>query len=324
MSEIPFVNRLGDALESAVAAPAPARRRLGRRRLGVLALAVFLLGASGATVARIMADPEQLAIGVVACYERPDLSGGVSVTSADGRSPTAVCARTWTASGKTAPPLVACAQEAAIAVIPGRGPAACGRAGLEPMPAGYGVARAKVARLTRDVAALEAAADCIPPRTLARRTQALLRRTGWSGWRAVARPGGGGPCGRILQPGGSPDLSLAGGLGVADRELSVMGGPPRSLDRRLYGRSSLAVALMDASGERCFTVAGLQAHARRVLAVTGRPVRFRIGRLPANTGVVAPRGDRYEQGCAIAVGAAPVYPSPGEVAVEVEIWSKGG
>jgi hypothetical protein len=32
-----------------------------------------------------------------------------------------------------------------------------------------------------------------------------------------------------------------------------------------------------------------------------------------------PRGDRLAEGCAIVVGAAPVYPASGGVAVEVEI-----
>jgi hypothetical protein len=41
---------------------------------------------------------------------------------------------------------------------------------------------------------------------------------------------------------------------------------------------------------------------------------------PANTGMEPPRGDRLAEGCAIVVGAAPVYPATGGVEVEVEIW----
>jgi hypothetical protein len=55
------------------------------------------------------------------------------------------------------------------------------------------------------------------------------------------------------------------------------------------------------------------------MAPTGRDVRFKLGRLPANTGMEPPRGDRLAEGCAIVVGAAPVYPASGGVAVEVEI-----
>jgi hypothetical protein len=50
---------------------------------------------------------------------------------------------------------VACAQEAWVVVIPGPGPGACARAGLALLPLGFDEARAKLARLSRDVAAIE-------------------------------------------------------------------------------------------------------------------------------------------------------------------------
>jgi len=49
-----------------------------------------------------------------------------------------------------------------------------------------------------------------------------------------------------------------------------------------------------------------------------------VRRMPAGTGLVPPRGERYAQGCAVAVGARPIYPATGAVAVEVEIWRRGG
>lgn len=87
MSEIPFVARLGDAIDAAVGAPQAARQRAGRRRkrrLGGLALAVPALGLSGATLARLASDPEQLAIAPVACYEAGDLSVGANLYDAEG------------------------------------------------------------------------------------------------------------------------------------------------------------------------------------------------------------------------------------------------
>jgi hypothetical protein len=63
---------------------------------------------------------------------------------------------------------------------------------------------------------------------------------------------------------------------------------------------------------------------RRGLAVTRLPISFKPGRLPANTGIEPPRGDRYSEGCAIVVNTRPVYPAAGGVELEVEIWSKGG
>jgi hypothetical protein len=60
-----------------------------------------------------------------------------------------------------------------------------------------------------------------------------------------------------------------------------------------------------------------------VAAATKLPVSFKLGRLPAGTGSVSPRGDRYAEGCAIVVDTRPVYPAAGGVELEVEIWSKG-
>jgi len=324
MSDIPFVNRLGDAMDAAIAAPAPARRPLrGRRRLGALALAVLVLGAGGVTVARLASDPEQLAIGSVACYERPDLTGDVSVLNTDGGSPVAACAEAWRSEGRTAPPLVACARGEAVAVIPGRGATACARNGLDELPPRYARARARLARLSVEIGALEASADCIAPRSLARRAQALLDRSGWTGWRAVVRRDTAGPCGRIALPTGGPALDVSGALVFDRRELRVGTGAPYALGRMLYGERPLAARLMDSSGERCFTPRDLRHHSRAVLAPTGKPVSFRYGHLPRDSGIESPRGDRYERGCAIVVGAAPVYPEPGVVGVEVEIWRKG-
>lgn len=321
MSDIPFVNKLGDAIDAATATSRPVRRRLPRRRFGVLALAVLLLGASGVTVARIASDGETLALGSVGCYENADLSGDIAVLNSDGRSPTAVCAEVWSPENGPVPPMLACVH-GGVAVIPARGIENCAQAGLEELPLGYDPAQEKVARLARDVARLEAAADCIPTRELARRAEALLERTGWKGLRTVIRRGDGGPCGRILVRGGTPEPKVTSALLGDGKELPVRGGSPRSLDRQLFGEHSLGVALMDASGKRCYTLPELREEARRVLAPTGRTVTFKVAHMPAGQGMEAPRGDLYAQGCAIAVGAYPVYPGPGEIGVEAELWIK--
>jgi hypothetical protein len=282
---------------------------------------VLLLGASGVTVARIASDGEALSLGSVGCYENADLSGDIAVLNTDGRSPVAVCTEAWSAANGPAPPMLACVH-GGVAVIPARGIKSCADAGLEELPRGYQPAQRKVARLARDVGRLEASADCIPPRVLARRAQALLARTGWEGWRTVLRPGDGGPCGHILTRGGTPAFSLTSALLPDAAHLPVRGGPPRSLDRQLFGEHSLGVALMDASGERCHTLPELREEARRVLAPTRRPLSFKVGRMPGGQGMEPPRGDLYAQGCAIAVGAYPVYPRTGQVGVEAELWVK--
>ena len=44
--------------------------------------------------------------------------------------------------------------------------------------------------------------------------------------------------------------------------------------------------------------------------------------LAASTGIEEPRGSRYEQGCAIFVGAAPVF-EDGRTPIEAELWQRG-
>jgi hypothetical protein len=321
MSEIPYVRDLGDALERAAAAPP---KRFGllrgrRRRVAILAFAI-MLAASAVTTATIVRDPEQLAIGAVGCSQSSNPGLGTAVVHLGGRSPVEVCAELWRNRGQAPPPLVACDSDRGIRVITGVGRHACANAGLASLPAGYQAAEARVARLVRDVATLEEATDCTPPPELARRVEALLRRTGWTGWSTVVTPGDGGPCGWVRRRAGDSSLTLTPVMNGETRELSVTGGPPRSLERQLYGESSILVGLFEDTGARCFGLSELRDHVRRVMARTRRQTRFRIGELPANTGMEPPRGDRLAQGCAIVVGAAPVYSASGGVAVEVEIW----
>jgi hypothetical protein len=118
-------------------------------------------------------------------------------------------------------------------------------------------------------------------------------------WRTVVRGGDGGPCGRVRARGGLPDLKLSPAL-EPDHDrgggaLVVRTGPPRSLDEQLYSEDSLQIELFNASGERYFTVCGVRHYARRVMTATGRPVSFKIARMPANTGTEPPRGDRYAE-----------------------------
>jgi hypothetical protein len=327
MSEIPYVRELGDALERAAAAAPPKRAGLlrgrgrRRRRVAILAFAI-LLAAAAVTTAAIVSDPDRLAIGSVQCSESGDPDLGAAISALDGRSPVAVCAELWTDRGQVAPPLVACERDDGVFVMPGVGREACARAGLAELPTGYRRAEARVARLVRDVAAVEEAFDCLPPAELARRLQRVLREAGWTGWRAVVSDFGEGPCGWARRRGGDARLTLSPVLDPEARVLSVGAGPPRSLERRLYGERSILVGLFDDTGERCFGLAELREHVLRKMAATGQDIRFKLGRMPPNTGLERPRGDRYAEGCAIFVGAAPVYPATGGVAVEVELWQR--
>jgi hypothetical protein len=329
MSEIPFVKQLGDAVEAAIAAPerSRGRRPRRRRRVAVLAFAVFALGATGTTIAALVGGQDERALGSISCYRSPDLEGEVDQVVADGKSPTAACAAHRSDRGLAVTPLVACRPNGdGVAVVPGRGAGACRELGLRALPAALTAAQPKVERLASDIAAIEGSAECIPPRELRDRSQALLDRPGWEGWRATIEQGDGGPCGWVRRSGGLSEPSLRTALRSDLGELRVAKGPPRSLHRWLFGDGSLSASLVADTGRRCFTVSELRAHARRELAVTGRAIGFHsLGALPPNSGVTpASRQARYEQGCAIAAGASPVYPRPGEVAVEVEYYLEDG
>ncbi|HEV2815426.1 MAG TPA: hypothetical protein VGW10_19370 [Solirubrobacteraceae bacterium] len=312
MSEIPFVDRLGDAIEGAISAPQRVKRRR-RRRFGGLAVAVFLLGAGGVTIAEILDAPEKLATGQVACYSEPKLEPTViSVQSADGRSPTALCEDVLQMHGTA---LVACVHHDFVAVFPGRD--TCARLGLRPLPGGYDAATAKVARLSRALLAVERSADCIAPRTLVRRAQTVLDARGWMGWKAVRGGGDGGPCGWIHQLGGGGEPYLDG-LRPRERELVVTSGPPHSLADLLYGEGSRGNRMVDATGRRCLTVAGVRAAARA--AFPRHPVSVRVsGPLAEGTSIEAPRGTRYYEGCAIAAGVGPDYDAGARIGIEVEV-----
>jgi hypothetical protein len=183
MSEIPFVNRLGDAVERAAAARIATRRRRIRRRLTVGALSFAIVATGVAAASGVFSSPEQLATSAVGCYERPSFNANTSVLSTGEDSPIDTCRRVLHTDG----PLVACMADHHVAVFPG-GAEVCDKLGLAPLPPGYAPARAKLNAFARDVQAIETSADCIPPRELARRVQALLDRTpGWSGWRTWLR-----------------------------------------------------------------------------------------------------------------------------------------
>ncbi len=305
MSEIPFVKALGDELERAIAA----RRRRVRRRIGFGAVSFAILATGVAAASGVFSAPEQLASNAVGCYERADLEhSDVSVLSTRQDTPIETCRRELGIKG----PLVACAGEAVL-VFPG-GPGTCERLGFEPLPAEYSGARARVLRLQHALAALESSADCIPVSEFAARAQRVLDRLRWTGWRVVVREDlGEGPCGSALGYGGDGSRTIEGSL-TDQHRLIVMAGPRRStldlLDRH-------GVLLMDASGERCFDVEGIERLARDRLPVSGRTLSFSTSAPEPGTGLVGPRGKRLAQGCAVIVGLAP---TPDDRGIVVEVW----
>jgi hypothetical protein len=311
VSEIKFVNRLGDSIERSAAARIASRRRRIRRRitLGALGFAVAATGVAAAS--GVFSSPEQLASTSIACYERASLSANVAVLSAGGQTPIETCRRVL----KTDAQLIACADHG-VHVFPG-GPATCDKLGMEPLPREYTAARRRVTAFARDVMALEKRTDCLPPQEFARRVDALLARSGWSGWRTQLRLDvEDGPCGTVSSQGGDGRRTVEGALDVEDRRVMVFGTASRALTDLLYGPHGIAGPAMDASGRRCYTVEGVQALARQRLADAGRPLSFTTGSRPAETDIAGERGDRLDQGCAVIVGLS----TTPEDRILVEIW----
>jgi hypothetical protein len=326
MSEIPYVNQLGDAFDEAIArrARTPRLRRLGRRRTLAVALAALMVAGSGAAIADLLSDPVELAAGSVACFSNSKMTGDVTITRDPSRSPTELCAEAQKGSGVVAADLLACRREKAVVVFPRRGRAGCAALGLAALPRDYEAGRLQVAELQRAVMALESRADCVPPRRLERQVQELLHRSGWTDWRTWLRVDEqAGPCGRVSQPRGDGVREIGGSLDTETRRIMIWGSIPRSLDEILYGPASVGVRLMDSSGERCYSLAGLKAHARSMLVPTGRPIGFRLGQLDEGAGIGDARGDRYAEGCAIIVNTYPVVSDGAITTIEVEILQRG-
>ena len=295
MTEIPFIDRLGDAIDAAIAEPLPRRVFSPRRRaVFVIAVAVLSLGAAAIAIAHVLSSPDELATRGIACYAAADLSSNVTVVANDG-APVAACADAFRRMGQPVPPLVACANGSSVAVVPGSDTSACARLGLEPLPAGYAASQAKVARLAQAVLTLEAAQDCVVPATLARRVQRVLDAQGWIAWRAEVQSPLPGPCGTVSSLDGSGQRRIEGALVVR-----VSGAPARSTIALLYGRSGLAPSLEDESGTRCFTVAGLTELVQSRASSAGRSAGVELARpLPSTVTFADARQGRYRAGCAV-------------------------
>jgi hypothetical protein len=325
MSDIPYVNQLGDAFDEAIAgrARAPRRRRLGRRRYLAVALAALTVAGGGAAVAGLFTDPVEIGFGAVACFDRPSTDGDVAIVSDPTRSPIDVCTGALSGSGIDARDLIACQWEGhGIVVLPHEGRPNCAALDLSPISPAYARARLRAADLQAVAVEFEREAGCLPPPEFARRLTAKLQAGGWTSWRAVTG-GGRGPCGRVSVPSGSALLgSIGSSIDATRRTIAIKGRASIELERVLYGGlGSPGVSLFDGSGERCFTLSALEDHVRTVLAPAEAPIRFRHGSMPANTGVEQPRGRRYAQGCAIFVGAHPAFPG-GQTEIVVELWQR--
>jgi hypothetical protein len=233
MSEIPFVNQLGDAIEEAIAHRASARRRLvGRRRWRlIVVLAMLLLGGAAGARTLFFSSTQAAAIYGIGCYDGtgPDASGSFDVY---GPSAVAACRGVYrhegSRLGRPGAKLVACVGgPGPIAMVfEARGAGQCQRLGFAPLSHGYAAAVAKVYRLDTALLALVRSRACVPPLELAGRVDRVLAELDWVGWRAVVRwdvsPRG--PCGDLgYDSSGEP--AVRGSLDVAHDTVLVFTGP---------------------------------------------------------------------------------------------------
>jgi hypothetical protein len=315
MSEIPFVKALGDEIERSAAERIATRGRRIRRRItfGAIGFAIAATGVAAASGV-LWSSPEQLASTSVGCYEKADPEhSGVSVVNPGEQTPVQACRR-FLGDG----PLVACA-DAQVVVLPG-GPGTCKRLGLAPVPAGYEPAREQFNRLAGQIMALERARDCWPPEELAARVQDLLDRSpAWHGWKAeVNRNFVEGPCGTVSYANGDGSRSVEGAVFAPKHTVEVTLATSRSTYALLIAADSPGNRLLDASGERCYTVPELEVLARDRLAAAHRPISLETVAPKPGVEITDARQARLDEGCAV---ITQVRPTKDDRAIVVEVWT---
>lgn len=214
MSQIPFVNLLGEAIEAAISheearsprgiasGRGPGRRwrlpgvgvLLGHRRVSVV-LVALVIGGGAVAVAETLQNSTALVTGGIVCYAGTGMGASVQMyanVEANGRSPEAACADVFrtdgpAALGRPGVNLIACADpHGYVAVFRATGVAdQCQAEGMSALQArSYTVAQSSVDRLVRALNKIGASRTCMAPRLLAADVQHVLDRLGWSGWRA--------------------------------------------------------------------------------------------------------------------------------------------
>jgi len=305
MSEIPFVNQLGDAIDRAVAAESarrPLRRPWWRRPQVLIAVAVVAVGC-GAVAARTVLNSSTLAMHPVECLSGTTFKSQIAFPENNGSSPVQICA---SALGVPAPRLIACAggRYTYVSVFYASGTGQCRRLGLRPLPASYTAAQAKVQELARALTSLQTSRYCVPPATFAATARDTLDRLGFSGWRVEAGSTaqeeahviGGGDCASLPGSPLSTRPNIMYALDPDHRVLTFDLGPPPTLSRLVQ---SLAASIQHATAGRCSSQAGLQAYLRRRLARHHLGAAFAITAAPPGEGYGDVWYHAYQQGCPV-------------------------
>jgi hypothetical protein len=126
------------------------RRRRRRLAFVLVPAVVLVLGVTGFTTYALTREPTHLES--VGCFETESLGANVSVVSADGRSPTAICLEIWREHGIEGGPApteaTACVLESgAVGVFPSAAPNTCEKLGLADLPPSYAAESQRFAAL---------------------------------------------------------------------------------------------------------------------------------------------------------------------------------
>jgi hypothetical protein len=330
MSQIPFLNELGDALDTAIArqgrrAGGRGPRFRGRRHTVVFAaLAIAVLGGGAAVAATLLNTGQKLADGRVNCYYStaplralhgaPDRGTGI----VSGDSPIAICRQAFQSDmhfGNVPPGtkpgphvFVACrATSTTVNVYFSDGrPAQCERLKQSPLPLTYAAATRQLKALSARLATIQQHRGCESPRAMAQQVQQALTAVGLDGWRISVPPaqtparwdvgpaGTGGTCGSLAQASWVNTPKASAPLFSNDRVISISLGPPESTATRMYhaiGR------LYQETYEHCYTPASVRPLVRRAFAPLGMQVRFATAANQKGTQYERASQRLYERGC---------------------------
>jgi hypothetical protein len=342
MSEVAFVNRLGDALDAMAAAPASAGvdrrhrrvlRRLprGRSRL-LVGLAVVLIGGGAATAATLLSSqtPTVIAARGLTCMSGTPrrYTGGTYDVGGGAGTPAQACAAVLQRPAST---LIACNSTRFGVVVYYRDASSheCAQAGMTPLPPGYAAAAKRVATLIRDLNHLQASRNCFSPAALAAGTDAALARLGFRDWRAVVQKPTrlpnlvGWHCAQYPTS-GARYSDAAAAVSTDDNSgpgtVAVLTGPSRDQDRASQALNRMD--LLARTGARCYSADAVEALVRSAVRATygaSTPVSFAARSEPHATEMGVGRQPRYAVGCATLVATELTAVS----GVQALIWQKG-
>jgi hypothetical protein len=240
-----------------------------------------------------------------------------------GQTPVAVCARVEHVAAQR---LIACASARfGVNVYVRDGSSGeCASAGMTRLPTGFVSAAGRVARLVTALNRLYSSRNCFRPSALVAATQSNLNSLDFHGWRAVLVAPSGSPtfaCGQYPESGSRwSDAASALSAAPRARTVEITTGPSRRTEFRLealYRRN-----LLQATGARCYSLAGVQALVRSALGSTfGGPARalYAVRAEAAHTEMGFGRQPRYNAGCATLIGVSLVRPG----IFDVLIWERG-